>query len=67
MASKKRRRTVCSNSAPASISSSQEPVSYAYVQQMARQQTVDACDVLVREINERVAVLCSKVQSLRYN
>lgn len=63
----KRKRYSNQTCAPVSIGTSQEPASYAYVQQLARQQTADACDTLIREVSERLITLQQKVQSLRYN
>ncbi len=65
MAKRKRRRDT--NSAPQSISTSQEPASYAYVQSVLRQQTAQDCDTLIREIVERTQTLGMKLNNLRYS
>lgn len=66
MAKKRRNRDTCGAS-PVSIGGSPEPASYAYVQSMVRQQTVNDCETLIREINERVSTLNNKLNSLRYS
>lgn len=64
MAKKRRNNNGCAP--PVSIGNSSEPASYSYVQSVLRQQIASDCDNLLAEINERVARLAQKVNSLRY-